>query len=164
MHWSLDLVLLLVLAGAALWAVMATRLIYSAIGLAFASAVLALVMFRMASPLAAVIELSVCAGLITAIFISVISLVKHETRGEVETRRGAHLKKYVVLPFLAAILGIALALATKRQALPQPLPMAETDVRNVFWHMRQADLLGQIIMLLVGAFGIVVLFKLRRKT
>ena len=164
MHWSLDLVLLLVLAGSALWAVMATRLIFSAIGLAFASAVLAVVMFRMASPLAAVIELSVCAGLITAIFISVISLVKHETRGEVEARRGAHLRKYVVLPFLAAILGITLALVTKRQALPQPQALAETDVRNVFWHLRQADLLGQIIMLLVGAFGIVVLFKLRRKT
>jgi NADH-quinone oxidoreductase subunit J len=163
MNWSLDVVLLIVLAVLALWAVMATRLIHSAIALAAASITLAVVMFRMASPFAAVIELSVCAGLITAIFISVISLAKHETKQQVEARRRKRWKKYVALPLVAAAVGIALSLMPKRVAVTLPPTLPETDVRNVFWHLRQADLVGQIIMVLVGAFGIVVLFKSRRK-
>jgi NADH-quinone oxidoreductase subunit J len=162
MNWSLDVVLLMALAVTALWAVMATRLIYAALGLAFASIVLAIVMFRMGSPYAAVIELSVCAGLITAIFISVISLAKHETVSEIESRMKRRWKKYAPLPLVAAVLGIALTMLAKHpRSLPEPL--AETDVRKVFWHMRQADLLGQILIVLVGAFGIVVLFKSWRK-
>jgi NADH-quinone oxidoreductase subunit J len=163
MNWSLDMVLLIVLAVMALWAVMATRLIHSAIALAAASITLAIIMFRMASPYAAVIELSVCAGLITAIFISVISLARHETKEQVAARRQKRWKKYVALPLVAAIVGIVLALAPKRMAVTLPPVLPETDVRNVFWHLRQADLMGQIILVLVGAFGIVVLFKGRRK-
>jgi NADH-quinone oxidoreductase subunit J len=162
MTWSLDIVLLMILAVAALWAVMATRLIYAALGLAFASIVLAVVMFRLGSPYAAVIELSVCAGLITAIFISVISLAKHESISEIEARMKRRWKKYAPLPVAAAVLGIVLAtLARHPRSLPAPL--AETDVRKVFWHFRQVDLLGQIIIVLVGALGIVVLFKSWRK-
>ncbi|HVP58586.1 MAG TPA: NADH-quinone oxidoreductase subunit J [bacterium] len=162
MTWSLDIVLLMALAVTALWAVMATRLIYAALGLAFASIALAVVMFRMGSPYAAVIELSVCAGLITAIFISVISLAKHETVAEIESRMKRRWKKYAPLPLVAAAVGVALSLVAKHpRSMPQPL--AETDVRKVFWHMRQADLIGQIIIVLVGAFGIVVLFKSWRK-
>ena len=86
MHVPLNLILLSLLAVTALWAVMATRLLYAAIGLALSSVVLSIIMFRMDSPLAAVIELSVCAGLITAIFISVISLVKHSTLEEIKER------------------------------------------------------------------------------
>jgi NADH-quinone oxidoreductase subunit J len=163
MNWSLDIVLLMILAVSALLAVLSTRLIYCAIWLAFVSIVLAVIMFRMASPLAAVIELSVCAGLITAIFISVISLAKHETTQEIEARMRRRWRKYVFLPILAAVLGIGLALAPKQGAVPLPQTLSETDVRAVFWHLRQTDLLGQIILVLVGAFGIVVLFKSRRK-
>jgi NADH-quinone oxidoreductase subunit J len=162
MTWSLDVVLLMALAVTALWAVMATRLIYAALGLAFASITLAIVMFRMGSPYAAVIELSVCAGLITAIFISVISLAKHETVAEIEARLKRRWKKYAPLPLVAAAVGIALSLAAKQPRHLPELP-AGGDVRQVFWHMRQADLLGQIIIVLVGAFGIVVLFKSWRK-
>ena len=162
MNWSLDVILLVLLALASLGAVMATRLIYAALGLAFASVVLAVVMFRMGSPYAAVIELSVCAGLITAIFISVISLAKHETVAEIEARMKRRWKKYAPLPLAAAILAVVLATVARHpRSLPQPL--AETDVRKVFWHFRQVDLLGQIIIVLVGAFGIVVLFKSWRK-
>jgi NADH-quinone oxidoreductase subunit J len=162
MTWSPDVVLLMALVVTALWAVMATRMIYAALGLAFASIALAIVMFRMGSPYAAVIELSVCAGLITAIFISVISLAKHETVAEIEARMKRRWKKYAPLPLVVAVVGVALSLMTKHpRSLPQPLP--ESDVRQVFWHMRQADLLGQILIVLVGAFGIVVLFKSWRK-
>ena len=163
MHSVLMITLLVLLTLLSMWAVMATRLLYAAIGLAFASIVLAVIMFKMASPMAAVIELSVCAGLITAIFISVISLVKHSTKAEIDARSKVRWKKYMWLPILTVVLGIVLFLAVKPHPIPMPQAPAETDVRDVFWHLRQADLLGQIILLLVGAFGVVVLFKDRIK-
>lgn len=159
---TLDLALLILLTLTSLWAVMAARLLYAAVALALASVVLALVMFRMASPLAAVIELSVCAGLITAIFISVISLVKHQTQAEIFERAKMRRGKYLLLPVLMIVIAALFFIFVKPYDFTLPRPLPEADVRNVFWHMRSADLLGQIIMLLVGAFGIVVLFKDRK--
>jgi NADH-quinone oxidoreductase subunit J len=163
MEQTLNIALLFLLTLMAIWAVMATRLLYAAVGLALCSVALAIVMFRMDSPLAAVIELSVCAGLITAIFISVISLVKHSTQEEIVARSRVRLKKYIWLPLLVLVLGAALALLAKPHALPLPSIPPETDVRDVFWHLRQADLVGQILLVLAGAYGIVVLFKGRTK-
>jgi NADH-quinone oxidoreductase subunit J len=163
MEQTLNIALLFLLALLALWAVMATRLLYAAVGLALASVALSILMFRMASPLAAVIELSVCAGLITAIFISVISLVKPLTQEEIRARSRVRLKKYIWLPMLILVLGTALALLVKPHALPVPSFLPETEVRDVFWHLRQADLMGQILLVLAGAYGIVVLFKGRTK-
>jgi NADH-quinone oxidoreductase subunit J len=160
---SLNMVLLVLLVLMALWAVMATRLLYAAFGLAGASIALALIMFRMASPLAAVIELSVCAGLITAIFISVISLVKPAAKPEIDRRSRVRWKKYIWLPVLALALGLGLFLAVKPHGSPLPSISPEADVRDVFWNLRQADLFGQILLLLIGAFGIVILFKERLK-
>jgi NADH-quinone oxidoreductase subunit J len=108
-------------------------------------------------------SLSVCAGLITAIFISVISLVKHQTLSEVQARSRLRWKKYIYLPILVLLLGAGLALIVKPHAVPLPAALPETDVREVFWHLRQADLFGQILLLLAGAFGIVVFFKTRTK-
>ena len=74
-HW----VLLGALVVSATWTVMTARLLRSAVGLAITSAILTILMFQLASPLAAVFELSVCAGLISAIFISTISLTQRVT-------------------------------------------------------------------------------------
>jgi hypothetical protein len=38
-------------------------------------------------------------------------------------------------------------------------PQAQADVRNVLWNLRQLDVLGQVIMLLAGIFGVVILFR-----
>ena len=75
---------LLLLAG--VWAVMTLNLLKSAIGLAVTSAILSLLLFLMDAPLAGVFELSVCAGLITVVFISVISLTKPLTSAESSKR------------------------------------------------------------------------------
>jgi multisubunit Na+/H+ antiporter MnhB subunit len=37
------------------------------------------------------------------------------------------------------------------------------DVRNILWNLRHADVLGQIIVLLAGAFSVVVFFKEEKK-
>jgi len=40
-----------------------------------------------------------------------------------------------------------------------PAKAIENDVRHLLWHSRQIDLFGQIVVLLAGVFGIVLLFK-----
>ena len=66
----------------ALFTVLIKNLLKAVISLAAASASLTIIMFMLNAPLAAVFELSVCAGLITVIFISVISLTKPLTPEE----------------------------------------------------------------------------------
>lgn len=163
MHSMLLIGLMILLVLSLLWAVMAARIIYAAIGLALSSALLSLLMFKMSSPLAGVMELSVCAGLITAIFISVISLVKHSTKEEIDIRSRLRWKRYIGLPIAVILLGLVLYIAVPPVDCPMPSLIPETDVRDVFWHLRQADILGQILLLLAGAFGVTVLFKDRIK-
>jgi hypothetical protein len=40
-----------------------------------------------------------------------------------------------------------------------PVPGAEGDVRVVLWNLRQLDLFGQILIILAGVIGVLVLFK-----
>jgi ethanolamine transporter EutH len=37
--------------------------------------------------------------------------------------------------------------------------LQETSVQQVIWHTRQLDIAGQIIIILAGVFGVVILFK-----
>ncbi len=63
------------------------------------------------------------------------------------------------LPVIVILAGVALY----RLHIPFDfnLPAAPTanDVRNIIWNLRHLDLLGQIVILLAGAFGVVALFK-----
>ena len=45
------------------------------------------------------------------------------------------------------------------RALPLPPGGLETDVRDVLWNVRRLDLVGQILIILAGVFGVVILFK-----
>lgn len=56
----------------------AKEILLAAISLAALSAIIALMCFKMNSPYAGVFELSVCAGLITVLFVSVISLTERK--------------------------------------------------------------------------------------
>ncbi|MDO9541060.1 MAG: hypothetical protein Q7J98_01895 [Kiritimatiellia bacterium] len=158
---NLDLILLVVLVVGALWTVMAADLLKSALGLAATSAILAVIMFRFMAPLAAVFELSVCAGLITVIFVSVISLTRP---GIVNAGKAKRFGRYIVLPLVVLIAGIALSMIKYQPDLTSLLAQApETDMRRVLWGERQLDLFGQVVVLLTGIFGVVVLFKERDK-
>jgi len=142
---------------AAVWTVMTSRLLHSAIGLAVTSMVLAMLMFSLGSPLAAVFELSVCAGLISAIFITAISLTKRITAEAIAVRRKERLHRFWILPLLLLVAGIAM-IAMPRVVLPAPAVTNE-DVRNIIWNLRHLDLIGQIAILMAGALGVVALFK-----
>ncbi|MCX6992270.1 MAG: NADH-quinone oxidoreductase subunit J [Kiritimatiellaeota bacterium] len=156
------LLFLLLLAG--IWTVMTLNLLKSAIGLALTSAILALLLFRMDAPLAGVFELSVCAGLITVVFISAISLTKPLEGAEAQARDRSRIKRFIYLPIIVAIVGGILYALHPHLDLFLPPDSLETDVRQVLWNVRRLDLVGQILIILAGVFGVVILFKDRADT
>jgi len=159
----LTLILLTLLILAAVWAVMTRSLMMSAVGLALTSVILSVIIFTLHSPLAAVFELSVCAGLITVVFMSTMSLTKPITRTEFKKQTKDRIKRYWYLPVIMILVGLGCALMLTAPDLKPLAPALENDVRNVMWKIRQVDVLGQIIILLAGVFGVVVLFKERTK-
>lgn len=159
---TLLFILLVLMALSALRAVMATDLLRSTIALALTSVFLSIAIYLMGSPLAAVFELSVCAGLITVVFISAISMIRPEgnTRSEdLVRRRQKRLKKYIPLPILLAVAGILLWMNQVNLPAVLDADVFPLSLSEIMWDVRRADLVGQVLMILVGAFGIVVLFK-----
>jgi len=156
---TIHIILFAALVLTAVWTVMTTRLLRSVIGLALTSVILTIIMFMLDSPLAAVFELSVCAGLISAIFISCIGLTQRLTEEQLAVRKKERLSKFWLLPVILVLAGIAMTqlhipLDSGITAAP-----AVTDVRNILWNTRHLDLVGQIVILLAGAFGVITLFK-----
>ena len=155
---TVSIVILIVLVIAALITVMTPRLLGAIIGLAATSAMVSIVLFRLHAPIAAVFELSVGAGLIPAIFLSVIGMTQRLTPEAMSLRRKEKLRIYWALPIIVILVGVALT-----QIHPVfPVSTAPTvagDVKTVIWNYRHMDLLGQILILLGGSFGMVVLVK-----
>jgi NADH-quinone oxidoreductase subunit J len=145
----------------ALWAVLATKLLRAVVALAATSVLVSLLLFRLDSPLAAVFELSVCAGLVSAIFLGIITLTQPENEAQAAQSAKERIRRYWYLPPLLLLLGVSLL----QLALPDvpTATAASDDVRKVLWTSRHLDLLGQITVLVAGAFGVVVLFKEARK-
>jgi NADH:ubiquinone oxidoreductase subunit 6 (subunit J) len=74
---SVDALSVVLIVAAIVFAILAVRLreiLYAAIALGLLSVIIAAMFFKLNSPYAGVFELSVCAGLVTALFVSVISL------------------------------------------------------------------------------------------
>ena len=159
---QVNTAILFTLIAAALWTVMTRSLIRSAIGLALTSVILTIIMFRLNSPMAAVFELSVCAGLITAVFISTIAMTKPLTHQEILTMTKGRINRYWYLPVILVITAVILSVV-KFPEFQMPKEVATTSVNDVLWRLRQFDMLGQVSILLAGVFGIVVLFKEARK-
>lgn len=145
------------------YAVMERSILRSAIGLALASASLAVMLYAMSARLAAVFELSVCSGLVTVIFIAGISLShspKMEVKKEYHDReRNRHLPLVLI-----AVGGTLVAAAMVLHfAQPQFAASAGQNVRDVLWNTRQADLWGQIALILCGGVAVAVLFREERR-
>jgi NADH-quinone oxidoreductase subunit J len=141
-------------------AVMFNSLIKSAIALAAASISLGIVLFELGAVWAALFEISVCSGLVTVIFVSAISLSNAEKKDI--ARQYEDKSRMKLLPFLliAAGIGLVLAAALAGGLLPPVRPSSSAiDFREIFWNYRQADIWGQIIVVLAGATAVVVLFR-----
>jgi len=151
----IDLILLLMLAGFACMAVFLKDLLRAALSLAFMSAVLAVVLYRMNSPYAAVFELSVVAGLITVLFVSTIALTKDE-----EPVKESRWPLYV-FPLFLVLFGIIDLLVMK--GLFSEVPAGYGNVTANFgatlWGIRSMDLIGQIAVIFGGVFGVLALFR-----
>jgi NADH-quinone oxidoreductase subunit J len=111
-----------------------------------------------------VFELSVCAGLITVVFMSTISLTKPLTHKETLEYTKGRLKRFWLLPVFMAVAASALLYITIPLNFTLPAaPVEAQNFRTVLWGERQFDLLGQILIILAGVFGVVVLFKHKAK-
>lgn len=157
MTFTIILFVLTILA--AIYAVVALRAMYAAFGLALTSVLVTILLYRFQSPIAGIIELSVCAGLITVIFIAVISMVKPEEPEQLTKMALTHYRKYGFLPFVLLLIGgLLMLMGHPHLSLPLP-PTASGTVQQIFWNIRPVDLIGQVIVMLAGVFGIVILFK-----
>jgi NADH-quinone oxidoreductase subunit J len=133
-------------------------LLYVAISLALASAVLATVLFHFGANIAAVFELSVCAGLITVLFVSTVSLTKDSDQAQ-ESRLRVYLVPFVLL----LIIGINLLLVKWLGTAITPAvvaPAAPAQFQDIFWGQRTIDVLGQVSLVLAGVFGILAIFRI----
>jgi len=159
--WLTLLLVLLVLA--ALWASMTTALLRATLGLALTSALLAVFMFALGATLAAVVELSVCAGLISVVLVSVTTLTQPRSLKEEFEARKSRLRRFWPLPLVLLAAGVSLSFVRVPVNIVLRLPAGDGDVRTVLWSMRQLDLFGQILILLAGVFGVLILFRREAK-
>ena len=120
-------------------------------------------MFALGATLAAVVELSVCAGLISVVLVSVTSLTQPRSLKEAVEARKNRLHRFWPLPLVLLGAGVALSFVRVPVDIILRLPAGDGDVRTVLWSMRQLDLFGQILILLAGVFGVLVLFRKEAK-
>jgi len=140
-------------------AVMSRSILKSAMYLAAASAALAVMMYLLGAEWAAVFEVSVCAGLVTVVFISSISL--SNMRKEDVQKLYDDKARMAYLPYVLLFGGITvIAVAfTKDITLNVIAQSVMEDFQSVFWDTRSADILGQITAILIGGIAVVVLLK-----
>jgi NADH-quinone oxidoreductase subunit J len=152
-------ILLSLLVGFGFYAVLSKTLLKAAIGLGAVSAALTILLFTMNSPLAAVFELSVCAGLITVIFVSVISMTKAAAPKDQKEAEPNHYVKYLPMIAIGAIVFWAMRYYLGNAPVAMAAVSTGGDVRHALWDLRAMDIFGQLAVLLAGISGVIVLFK-----
>ncbi|HNX50328.1 MAG TPA: NADH-quinone oxidoreductase subunit J [Thermoanaerobaculaceae bacterium] len=132
-------------------------LLYSAVGLAVASIMLSIVLFQFGANIAAVFELSVCAGLITVLFVSTVSLTKDSDQSG-ESRLPARF----LLPMLVVFTGVALTGVTWLAShVGAASGAARGSFQEIFWGQRSTDVLGQIAIILAGVLGMLAVLRVK---
>lgn len=145
----------------AILAAFAADVLRSAIALLFGSVGLTLILFMANAPMAAVFELSVAAGLITVLFVLTLSLIQPWSEAETVERKKAHYRKFFPLPIILAVIAAVMWLTRSSWAgafVSQKVTETQT-VGEMLWFTRGLDLIGQVVILLVGVYGVVTLFK-----
>jgi NADH-quinone oxidoreductase subunit J len=92
-------------------------------------------------------------------------MTQPSSRSELLEKTRHRLRRYWYLPAIIVLAGAVLAYFAigASASLPPALAAgAETDVRQVLWGTRQTDLIGQVIVIFAGVFGVIVLFKERK--
>ncbi len=167
MDITIMILLLMGLVVSSIVCVFLQNILKASIALAVVSAILSTIMFLLGANLAAVFELSVCAGLITVVFISTISMTRLRTKEEQAEVEKSRRKRFVWLPVLLLVL-LTVALILLWPHLQTMVPYkagveSEVTSQEIFWNQRQQDMLGQIIIVLTGVFGVLIFFKEREE-
>lgn len=157
MSMGMLLLCLMVLFG--FYTVLSKSLLKMAIGLALVSATLTVLLFGMDSPLAAVFELSVCAGLITVVFVSVISLTEAGAPREQAKGEENHYARFLPMVILVLLAGWAARQAFLDNPFDPPGMAATADIRHTLWSLRRLDLFGQLAAMFAGIYAVIVLFR-----
>jgi len=156
---TLRTILLPLLVIFGFYTVLAKSLLKMAIGLALVSATLTIILFTMNSPLAAVFELSVCAGLITVVFVSIISLTAPASPREQEKGEVYHYSRFIPMVILVLLTGWALQSVFNDNTIPISQFISAPDLRHTLWNLRKTDVFGQLAAMFAGIYGVIVLFK-----
>jgi uncharacterized MnhB-related membrane protein len=136
------------LLGCAIQAIRASRLLVSALWLAGASALTALLMYLLGAQDVAVIELSVGAGLVTVLFVFAINIAGDEPI-PVTSRVPRPLAWIVALSSLALLVWFALPAAGGVQPLT-----GEGSFATSVWQDRSPDALLQVALIFTGVLGV----------
>lgn len=142
-------------------AVMLHSMTKSAIALAAGSVALGIIMYQLGFIWAALFEISVCSGLVTVLFISAISL-SNTSKSELE-KVFEDKKRMSLLPFILIISGVVLVIAAMSSGIwlksADQAGIIGDKLREILWNNRQADIWGQIILMITGSVAVVVLFR-----
>ena len=151
---AMNTILLVMMTGFACLAVFLKDLVRAALSLAFMSALLAVLLYRLDSPYAAVFELSVVAGLITVLFVSTIALTREDEEKE---------SSWPLYVFVLGLLLFGLIDISVMKSLFGVSPPGAGNVTKSFgdtlWNVRALDMIGQIAVIFGGVFGVLALLR-----
>jgi uncharacterized MnhB-related membrane protein len=137
------------LLACAVLAIASRRLLISAIWLALASALTALMLYLLGGAHIAVIELSVGAGLVTVLFVFAINI----SGEEVLTAESVLPKPYAWGSLMIAA-GLALFLILKTLGVVS-LPASEPTISAINWDSRYLDIVLQVVLIFAGVLGVI---------
>jgi uncharacterized MnhB-related membrane protein len=143
----LYLLIVVGLLACAYLAIRTGRLIGSALWLAGASALTALIMYMLGAAEVAVIELSVGAGLVTILFVFAINIAGDEA---IEIKSLIPWPIALILVILSA--GLLMYMVLPGMGVVLPVPQIGGFIRT-FWEDRSLDALLQIVLIFAGTLG-----------
>ena len=90
-------------------------------------------------------------------------MTQPQSQQEVAQHTRDRLGRFKFLPLIVILVALALVILNLKPSTPLPVPESGEDVRNILWNQRPLDLIGQVLILLAGVFGVVILFKEKSK-
>jgi NADH-quinone oxidoreductase subunit J len=157
------LLIYFIIVVAAAMAVISKKLLNSAVMLAILSIGISILLFAYNAPWAAVFELSVCAGLITVLFISAVSLVKNDEDTLKEKRI-----KYTVFPLILVGFAVIASIFVPEYfanlfKFASFNPANNPALGDMIWLYRGVDIIAQITLLAASVFVIKHIFRKESK-
>jgi NADH:ubiquinone oxidoreductase subunit 6 (subunit J) len=139
----------------AVGAILAKRLLVSALWLAGASALVALLLYLLGAPEIAVIELSVGAGLVTVLFVFAITIA-----GEESLEARSLMPRSLAIGLIgSALLMLGWLCFPRSLLIPSPTP---AEISAILWDQRGLDMLVQVAMIFAGVLGVLGLLAERQ--